>query len=402
MLTESEVADWPFIESLLPSGWRELAVSMNIIRKMPAHINQKVFDICPILRLVLHYVVQPGSQRHTVAAGDVAGVLQISQPAFFKWMVKIGPYLQALVARMVDPGCFASNNWGGYVLVAGDATTVQRPGSTGTTARIHYAMHLCDLRPRFIRVTDEKVGETARNFDPQPNELWILDRGYSNPPSVVHMVDAQADILVRVNRQSLPLYDRKGNRLDVLQVVTKTHRRGEPKELEVWVHSADERRLKARLCWMRLAEQDADKARENAKRDGCTEAAALRAAEYIMVLCTADASRLSCGQVLALYRARWQVELNFKRDKSLGKLDTLPNLLPQTIHSWLCAKVLLGLLARRLASQPVDIPPCGLADAILPCSQPLPTPTRRRRGAVVCHADRVSSSGRRAAADQAA
>ncbi len=145
---------------------------MELVKPRPPHIGQKITDIAVALRLVLHYAAQRGSQRATIAAAAAAGIVAISQVALHKWMLKIGPYLEALVARMVEPGKYASERWGGYTLVVADATTVERPGATGTTARIHYGLHLADLRSRFIRITDAKVGETMRNFDPEPGELW--------------------------------------------------------------------------------------------------------------------------------------------------------------------------------------------------------------------------------------
>lgn len=383
--------DWRLIEAQLPRGWRELADEMRIVRRRPAHMGQKILDIGVALRLVLHYVALRGSQRATVATAAAAGIVSITQVALFKWMCKIGGYLEALLARTVVVGQYASEAWGGYVLIAGDATTVQRPGATGTTARIHYGLHLSDLRPRLIRVTDVTVGETTRNFDVEPGELWILDRGYSNPPSVEFVVDRGADILVRYSRQSMPLVDVHGERIDVLSLVLGTVERGVPRERKVYVRPANGRMLAARLCWMRLTEQDAKAARAHAERDGVEDEDALDAAEYIVVLTTADKARLDTGQVIALYRSRWQVELDFKRRKSIEDMDTLPSFLPETIHAWLCAKLLLGQIALRLASQPVDVPPCGLGSLILPTA-PIGADTaspRRRRRAVVRSAVRL-------------
>ena len=399
--TTTREADWEFIEALLPSGWRELASEMGLVRRRPAHIGQKVMDIGVALRLILHYVAQRGSMRLTTATAAVAGIVSISQPAFFKWMFKVGPYLEALVARMVEPGRYAAENWGGYVLIAADATTVERPGAKGTTARIHYGLHLSDLRPRFVRITDEKVGEKMGNFDVHANELWIVDRGYSNPPSVLDTVESGGDILVRVNRHSLPMYDSRGRRIDVLSLLAATGKRGCAQNKVVTVKTTDGRKTKARLCWIWLPKPEAEKARARAKRDGEKDPAELDAAEYIVLLTTAPRARLSEEQVIELYRARWQVELDFKRDKSIGQLDTLPSLIPQTINAWLCAKVLLGLIARRLASQPVAIPPSGLASAILPEVQASATTARRRRRAMVLDAVGMESHPRCPATHQA-
>lgn len=396
--------DWSLIEAQLPLGWRELGEEMGMVKKRPSHIGQKVLDIGIALRLVLHYVAQRGSQRATIAAAAAAGIIAISQVALFKWMCKIGAYLEALVARMVEPGRYASERWGGYVLVVADATTVERPGATGTTARIHYGLHLADLRPRFIRITDATVGETMRNFDPEPGELWIVDRGYANPPSIEAVVDRRADILVRRNRSSLPVFDVHGQRIDVSGLIGRTTARGRAQERKVYVRTVAGRMLAVRLCWMRLAEEDAARARAHAKRDGAEAADELDASEYIVLVTTTPKARLDADQVLALYRARWQVELDFKRDKSIGQLDTLPSLVPKTIHAWLCAKVLLGLIARRLASQKVGVPPSGLADAILPVATSEAPRLRSgpRRRALVRDATGVDAHPRRPTTHQAA
>lgn len=399
---ETGEADWKQIESLLPQGWRELASEMGLVRTRPPHIGQKVLDIGIALRLVLHYVAQRGSMRMTTAAAAVAGLVSISQPALFKWMLKIGPYLEALVARLVAPEGFASEQWGGYVLIAADATTIERPGAKGTTARLHYALHLSDLRPRFVLITDEKVGETARNFDTAPGELWIVDRGYSNPPSVLDVVERGSDLLVRVNRHSLPLYDTQGNRIDVLGLLAATPKRGRAQHKAVHVRTTDGRQASAQLCWLWLPKSEAEKARAKAARDGEHDPAELDATEFVVLLCTAPRSRLSADQVVELYRARWQVELDFKRDKSIGQLDKLPSLLPKTIHAWICGNVLLGLIARRLASTAAAIPPSGLSVAIIPAAEPLARPVRGRGRALVRDAVGVESPPQRPSAHEAA
>ena len=55
-------------------------------------------------------------------------------------------------------------------------------------------------------------------------------------------------------------------------------------------------------------------------------------------------------RALTLYRLRWQVELAFKRWKSLCHFDRLPNYRDDTIFSWLYAKLLLALLMHRMVS----------------------------------------------------
>jgi hypothetical protein len=60
---------------------------------------------------------------------------------------------------------------------------------------------------------------------------------------------------------------------------------------------------------------------------------------------------------MELYGLRWQVELHIKRDKSIAGLDRLPNFRNDTVYSWICAKLLLTQIARKIAAPNVAIPP---------------------------------------------
>ena len=91
----------------------------------------------------------------------------------------------------------------------------------------------------------------------------------------------------------------------------------------------------------------------------------------MIVFTTVPRSPLTCNLILALYRARWQIELEFKRDKSLTGLDRLPNFRPDTIESWICAKLLLHQILRKLSSAAPQaaFSPSAIADA---CIRPMP------------------------------
>jgi hypothetical protein len=375
--------DWDRIEQHLPAGWRELGEAMGLVRERPAHMETKVRDLGVILRLVLHQAGTSSSLRATTALASAIGLISLSAVSLHQWMKKLGPYLTALLTRMVPTTGFAPALWGGLHIIAGDATTVQRPGSKGTTARVHYAMRLADLTARHIEVTDEHGGETARRFRAEKGEVWLLDRGYANPPGVAAIRTPGAHIIVRHNRGTLPLYDKGGKRIDVAARLRATADREQAHQLRAFVHVGDER-IAGRLCWLRLPEHKAEVARRRAAReaDGPCDAETLHTAEFVVVFTTV-LHELTAAQVLELYRARWQVELEFKRTKSIRELDRLPNFLPETIHSWICAKLVLQLVATRLAAAPAAFPPCGAGYALLgPAAEDVRTGRGRRRAVV--------------------
>lgn len=376
-------SDWDLIERELPAGWRELGDAMGLLRERPAHMQTKIRDIGVALRLVLHQAGTSSSLRATTALAAAIGVVSISAVSLHQWMKKLGPYLTALLGQMVPTTSFAPAMWGGFHVIAGDATTVQRPGSKGTTARVHYALRLADLTPRHIEVTDEHGGETARRFRAEKGELWLLDRGYANPPGVAAIRTPGAHIIVRHNRGTLPLYDKQGKRLDVAALLRDTTDRETAHQRRAFVHFGDER-IPGRVCWLRVPEDKVEAARQRAKREaeGVCDEETLYAAEFVVVFTTV-LQELTAAQVLELYRARWQIELEFKRSKSIRELDRLPNFLPETIHSWICAKLLLQLIATRIASPAEDFPPGEVRFALLGSEAIPATPRRRGRRALV-------------------
>src|SRR5258708_32281128 len=69
------------------------------------------------------------------------------------------------------------------------------------------------------KVADEHGGESLREFKVKPGQLWIANRGYSNPEDVAHVKDAGGEVLVRVNRGALPLHNVAGQLIHVLDLV---------------------------------------------------------------------------------------------------------------------------------------------------------------------------------------
>jgi hypothetical protein len=86
-------------------------------------------------------------------------------------------------------------------------------------------------------------------------------------------------------------------------------------------------------------------------------------ASFVVVFTTVPKNKMSAELVLELYIGlRWQ---NIKRDKSITNLDRLPTRRPDTVYTWICAKLLLVQVGRKMASSQMAIPPCGLWSRLL-------------------------------------
>jgi hypothetical protein len=315
-------------------------------------------DPALLLRLVLHHVATDTPLAQTTAQAHAADLVTVSPVALHLRMTRLAPWLAELTAQVTTSATtFAPERWAGFRLFATDATTGTRPGACGTTARVHYRLALATLAPQQVVVTDVHGGEMLRRFAIAPGDLDLLDRAYCNPPDLAHARAGGGHVIVRYNRGTLPLFDARDRPLDVEAKVRRLRRPGRVRRWSAWVHTAAGP-LAVRVCATRLTPAAAQRAQDWLRRetDGVVTAADLEWAQFLVVVTTVPAARLSAVQVLAAFRARWQVELQIKRDKSLGGLDRLPHFRDDTIASWLCGKLLAQALARKLV-EPVPFSP---------------------------------------------
>lgn len=401
--------DWATVEALLPSHWREIATKHGLsCSGLPPQLGTKVTDLAVPLRLLLYRVATNSSLKTAAAAAFAGEVIDFSPVAAHLWERKLGPFVASLVASMTGTEReFAAERWAGYDIIAVDASAVSRPGAEGTTARVHFALHLQTLRPVYVEVTDDKGGETFRRFAAAPGELWLGDRAYANPPGIAAVKDEGGEVLVRFNRGSLPLYDARNERVNVQAKLDKLRRRGRAREWAVWVHPDKKEPIRGRLIAVRLPPQQAKEARERLRREQGKDVTAesLAMAEFVVLFTTVPPDRLTTERVLELYGLRWQVELHIKREKSIAGLDKLPNRREDTVYTWICLKMLLTQLARKMTTPTHSaISPSGHWAPLLSTDAPCgPQPRGRRpresgkpeptsgRGALAGHDLRVAS-----------
>ena len=77
---------------------------------------------------------------------------------------------------------------------------------------------------------------------------------------------------------------------------------------------------------------------------------------YFFVVTSLD-DTFSAEQILSLYRLRWQVEMVFKRLKSILNMGSIPTKTEASGLAWLNCKMLIAMLIEKLLSK-VDFPPC--------------------------------------------
>jgi hypothetical protein len=242
-----------------------------------------------------------------------------------------------------------------------DGSTVQEPGSTGTTWRLHYSIILPSLQCNEVHVTSPQVGESFKRFAVHPGDVFLGDRGYAHRDAILYVWKGGGQVLVRINWSNLPLLNEGGAPFPLLEKL----RTLSGTKLGDWdvVLPCDGKLIPGRVCALKKNKVAADRARlrvlARKKKGHAIRPETLETAEYTFVFTTLGRASFSPSQVLEMYRGRWQIELVFKRLKSLLGLGHLKKTDVEVAKSWLQGKLLVAFLLEALLAAAERFSPWG-------------------------------------------
>ncbi len=351
-----ELDDWEHVCQHLPSGWQEQAHRLGALRRVRGFPDAAI-----LLRTLLVHLAGGCSLQEAVTNAKLAGWCDVSAVALFKRLGAAERWLRwmadQLWQRQPTPALPQ-----GYRARAVDATTVSMPGSVGTDWRLHFSINLETLQCDFFEVTDAQGGETLQRIPVAPGDLVLGDRAYATPPGIAHVASAGGHVLARVNHKALPLFDFRGKPFRLTERL-RTLAVGQCRAWPAQVGhdaAAYRGRLVAvkRSRWSACLERRALR-RRAAKKQRRLSRTALFLAGYFYVWTDVPAEVLEATAVLHWYRCRWQIELCFKRMKSILGLGELPKKKPDSCRAWLHGKLLVALLLERLLDEAEHFSPWG-------------------------------------------
>lgn len=357
--------EWRIIADMLPAGWSAMARETGAMRRARGGVKSPE----KLLRLLLLHVATGLSLKQAVARAHVTGLASITDVALLKRLRSSEAWLRELARRTFESSRFARSPAIPLALLEGrrlravDATTVEEPGATGTDWRVHYCISLPDLRCDFYEITDVKGPETYKRVPVVTGDIILGDRGYAHREGVAHVLRKHGDVILRLNSTNFPLHHADRDESFALLPHLRRLNAWRPGEWSVRFKASD-RWWDARLCAVRKTKVAAERAKEKVqrlktKKGYKTRPETLEFAEYVFVLTTLDSLTVSAVDVLELYRARWQIELCFKRLKSLLRLGHLPKRSDESARAWIQGKLLTVLLIERLIDKACFFSPWG-------------------------------------------
>jgi len=355
--------DWSVVTKLLPAQWEAKALELGAIKRQLRGFE----DVSSMLRVLLIHLADGCSLRETAVRASAGGLSAVSDVALLKRLRSCGAWFEWMVREMA---AHMAMPLGPDTLFAGrrvrlmDGTSVCEPGATGSTWRLHYALNLDRLSCEEVRLTEASVAESLTLFDVRAGDIIMADRGFARRAGIRWVRQHKADILVRASLASVPLGRRDGTPLQLLPLL-RTLQVGQCGEWPARVIDGADG-IEVRVCAYKktaVQTQASIKSIElQARKKRRTPAAAtLEAAGYVIVLTTL--LEPTAEDIMEFYRRRWQVELAFKRLKSLLQLGHLKKFDKEGARAWLQGKLFVACLIERLILTAERFSPWGYTTA---------------------------------------
>jgi hypothetical protein len=362
--------NWKELTSFFPTGWQQMAWQSGTVERLRGFPSPDV-----LLRVLMLHVARGYSLRETVVRANLANRTDISDVASLKRPRNSEDWLRWLCIELLrqNAACRLEEATSRAIRIV-DGTIVKEPGKTGSQWRILYSIRLPSLVCDFFELTatiGEGTGESLNRLPVAPHELILANAGYCSVAGIEHVWQHGADVLVRVNPQSFVAHSAYGRRSSLLPRLRTLSKEGQFGEWRVVLHGQGSA-FPGRLCAVRKSDCAIQQAhrqllRKASKKQMITRPETLEFAKYVIVFTTRSSG--STADVLRLYRMRWQIELVFKRLKSVAQLGHVPKNDDRSSRAWLHGKMLVTLLAQKLIRIGRDISPSGYPlSARGPCS----------------------------------
>jgi hypothetical protein len=357
--------------SQLDHGWKQLVSRFGSAEELEASAKasgalrrrREIKSGEDLLRLALAYGPGGMSLRGVAAWAQTIGLGALSDVAVLKRLRASGPWLQQIGSDLLARRLGRRRLTCGRVIRLVDGTTVSERGSEGADWRLHYSYDPRLGRTVDFELTPSAKGEHLRRVKVAAGDIWLGDRNYAKAEGLHHVVQGGADFVVRIGWNSLSLRSATGQPFDLADRLERLGKRRRA-EWQAIAHTPDGKTVPVRIVVRRKPPEAIEREikhitekaarRGRTRRSGKPDPRSLIAAQFTILATSLDEP---AGQIFDLYALRWQIEIAFKRLKSLLHIDKLEAKDPDLVRAWFLAHLITLLLIEDHADQALAIPP---------------------------------------------
>lgn len=345
-----------FLTQYLPSGWEEAARSEGALVR-----SRQIKTPGELLHLNLLYVTEAGSYQNTATLMALATGIRLNKEATRKRIQGSWRWLRWMAQQLCREQGYAQAppEWlAGRRVQLVDATDIALHGSDGADYRLHYAFDLFAYTATHMELTAvANGGEKLSRYAATAGDIFVADRAYGTISAMEHLRAAGAGFVLRLRTKAFALYGEDGKAFDILPHLRKMAV-WQPLSLPCFYKDAKGRLHPVRLVATRKdkgASERADRrlSRVASRKQEKVSAEAREMGQYIVL-----ATNLpdTAERVLALYRARWEIERVFRRLKGLFAFGEPPGSNADSVQAWFYGKLFLAALCEAAMRQPAFPP----------------------------------------------
>ncbi len=333
----------------LPEGYEQACWETKAMQRKRGITDEKTLLKLCLFYAYNHSLIEVQEFAHAMGLAEISDVgfmKRFSQCSnWFKWIIQnLKP---GEVAKYKKPEELES-----YRVLAIDASDINGKGAVKQYWHLHYAVNLFTLSCAEFKLTEATTGETLKNFTFQKNDLILGDRAYASLSGIEHCLSNGADFILRMKNKSFTLYDEKHNKINLCEILKNVDENAS--DIIVYWKGSDKSFHQLRICAVRkdaaAIEQTKKKLhRKESKGQMKFSDETKQVHEYFFVI-TSLIDKFSAQQILDLYKLRWQVEMVFKRFKSILNLGSMPTKKTDSSEAWLNCKMLIALLIEKMLS----------------------------------------------------
>jgi hypothetical protein len=276
-------------------------------------------------------------------------------------------FLDAVMAcQLADQAPGAAVRWPGRTLRNADGSCFRERGCKTTSWRLHAVYDLGRGGFSHLELTDKHGAEAIERGAPIPGEIRLGDRNFARAASLHRFRQQsanQADFIVRVGWNAFSLIRPDRSDFDLITHLGTLPADMTPYEVMVCARIGPlDPPLPLRLIIRRKTPEATEATRETLRREASRkqkvlDPRSLVAAEFMILATSLPVEGYPAEEVLAVYRLRWQIELAFKRLKSLLRMDRIPTRTERASRSWLISHLILALLCDDLSQDFLESSP---------------------------------------------
>jgi hypothetical protein len=312
-----------------------------------------------LLHLTLLYGPGGLSLRSTASFATEAGIAALSDVSLLHRLRNAGPWLADVLDHLLAHKRGQSGSAGRFRLAIVDSSTVSAPGSKGSDWRLHARYEPGCGGFTDLRITEATTAEALCRVEVRPGDVVVQDRGYARVANFEHARAKAGAFITRIGWRAVNLFDTAGAPFDLIAALPGQGAAIVEHRVRI---GAGQAATPARLILARkppdAVERQHQRLRRRASKQGHkTDPRTLRAAGFMMLVTSLSEDDATAEEIVGLYRLRWQIELAFKRLKSLGGFDELRADDPKLVRSWLLAHLIAAVLIEGSLGEDLDSPP---------------------------------------------